>query len=342
MNISVVMVGVAICFILSIIVTGMLKQYALNHSLIDVPNERSSHLISTPRGGGLSIAMAILISTVILFISGRLQNDVTLAIGIGGFIVSAIGWIDDHRHIPVIWRALTYTIAAILAVYCLGWVDKIWLGIYFLPVGWIGSVLAIVWIVWMTNLYNFMDGTDALAAIESISVGLFAGILFWLEGQYGVAVVCFIIVASSCGFLYWNWSPAKIFMGDVGSCTLGFCFGVLTVIGEVECTVPFAVWFILLSIFICDTTLTLLMRIIKREKWLNAHCSHAYQRWLQMGASHKRLALSVLFINVLILWPMATMAYVWDEYSYHIAVFSIVLMSVIWGIIQMHYHRDYS
>ena len=152
-------------------------------------------------------------------------------------------------------------------------------------------------------------------------------------------MVCFVILASSCGFLFWNWPPAKIFLGDVGSCTLGFCFGVLAVIGEVEGSVSLAVWVILLSIFICDATLTLLMRIIKGEKWHNAHCSHAYQRWVQMGASHKRLALSVLLINIMILWPMAAIAFVWDEYSYYIAAASIFLISVLWGSIQVHYHN---
>jgi len=338
MDISVVILGLAGCLIFSAIVTGLLQKYALSRLLIDIPNERSSHLTPTPRGGGLSIVLAILLCIGVLFLTGQLQKDIAIALGIGGFFVSLIAWIDDHRHIPAFWRAMAYAIAAVFSVYCLGGFNHLKLGSYLLPLGMIGNVLAVVWIIWMTNLYNFMDGTDALAAIQAMCVGLLAGILFWLEGQYGVAMVCFVIFASSCGFLFWNWPPAKIFLGDVGSCTLGFCFGVLTMIGEIEGTIPFTVWFILLSIFICDATLTLLMRIIKGEKWHNAHCSHAYQRWVQMGTSHKRLALSVLLINVMILWPMATMAFVWDEYSYYIAVTSLFLISVLWGSIQVHYH----
>ena len=187
-----------------------------------------------------------------------------------------------------------------------------------------------------------MDGTDGLAAIEAMCVSLFVGVLFWLEGQYGIAMLCFVILASNCGFLFWNWPPAKIFMGDAGSCTLGFCFGVLTVIGEIKGTIPFAVWLILLSIFICDATLTLLMRVIKGGKWYQAHKSHAYQRLVQLGMSHKNLALNLLLINVMILWPMAHMAFVWGEYSYYIAAASILLISVLWGAIQVHYHRSYS
>ena len=131
-------------------------------------------------------------------------------------------------------------------------------------------------------------------------------------------------------------------MGDVGSCLLGFTFGVLSIISEKGGEITFAIWLILLAVFIGDATLTLMMRLIKREKWYNAHRSHAYQRWVLMGASHKKIALSVSLINVVILWPMAYMAYIWSEYSYHIAFVSLFLISVLWGVIQVHYHRGYS
>jgi len=342
MDILVIIVGLTGSFIFSVIATGLLEKYALRRLLIDVPNERSSHTRPTPRGGGLSIAFVILMAIGLLFFGGWLPMEFALALGVGGLIVVVVGWIDDHRHIPALWRAMAYGVAAILAVYCLGGFSYHWLGLSFLPLGVIGSVLVVIWIIWMTNLYNFMDGTDALAALQAICVGLLAGVLFWLEGQFGVAMICFVIVTSNFGFLFWNWPPAKIFMGDAGSCTLGFYFGVLTLIGEIQGSVPLTVWFILLSIFICDATLTLLMRVIKGEVWYQAHKSHAYQRLAQLGVSHKKLALSVLLINVMILWPMATMAFVWDEYSYYMAAASILLISVLWGAIQVHYHRHYS
>jgi len=334
--------GLAGFFFFALIITGLVRKYALKNALIDIPNERSSHSIPTPRGGGLSIALSILLVIGLLFFGEWIPMDFALALGIGGLIVVITGWIDDHRHIPAHWRAMAYGASAVLAVYCLGGFNHLRLGSSLLPLGVMGSVLAVVWIVWMTNLYNFMDGTDALAAIQAMCVGLLAGILFWLEGQYGLATVCFVMSASSGGFLFWNWPPAKIFMGDAGSCSLGFCFGVLAVIGEIQGSVPFTVFFILLSIFICDTTLTLLMRVFANEKWYQAHKAHAYQRLVQLSISHKKLALSVLLINVMMLWPMATIAFVWDEYSYYIAAVSILLMSVLWGAIQVHYHRNYS
>jgi len=213
-----VIVGMAGGLIFSVIVTGLLQKYALHRLLIDVPNERSSHLIPTPRGGGLSIVFAVLLCVSVLFLTGQLHKDIAIALGIGGFIVSVIGWIDDHRHIPALWRAIAYGIAAALSIYSLGGFNNSQFGLSLLPLGLLGSVLAVVWVVWMTNLYNFMDGTDALAATQATCVALLAGVLFWLEGQYGVAMICFMILASSCGFLFLNWPPAKIFMGDAGSC----------------------------------------------------------------------------------------------------------------------------
>ena len=339
MDISIVLMGLVACFIFSIVVTGFLQKYALKHSLIDIPNERSSHLMPTPRGGGLSIVIPVLLCIGVLFLTAQLDRNIALALGLGCFFVACVGWIDDHQHIPANWRALLYGIAAVLAVYFLNESDDFQSVFHQLPFAIVSSFLIVIWIVWMTNLYNFMDGTDALAAIQTICTSLLVGVLFWLQGQYGLATVCFVIVASSCGFLYWNWSPAQIFLGDVGSCSLGFCFGVLAVIGEIQGSVPFTVFFILLSIFICDTTLTLLMRVFANEKWYQAHKSHAYQRLVQLGMSHKKLAINLLLINVMILWPMASMALVWDEYSYYIAAASIFLISILWGSIQMHYHR---
>ena len=213
MDISIVLMGLVACFIFSIVVTGFLQKYALKHSLIDIPNERSSHLMPTPRGGGLSIVIPVLLCIAVLFLTAQLDRNIALALGLGCLFVASVGWIDDHQHIPAKWRALFYGIAAVLVVYFLGGINHFQSGISSLLHGLIGSSLAVIWIIWMTNLYNFMDGTDALAAIQAMCVGLLAGILFWLEGQYAVAMVCFVIFASSCRFLFWNWPPAKIFMG---------------------------------------------------------------------------------------------------------------------------------
>ena len=340
MDILIVTVGLIACFIFSIAVTGLLQKYALKHSLIDVPNERSSHLMPTPRGGGLSIVIPVLICIAVLFLTAQIEKDIAIALGIGCFFVASVGWIDDHQHIPANWRALLYGIAAVLAVYFIVESDNFQSVFSHLPFGIMISFMIVIWVVWMTNLYNFMDGTDALAAIQTICTSLLVGVIFWLEGQYGLATVCFVISASSCGFLFWNWPPAKIFMGDVGSCSLGFCFGVLAVIGEIQGSVPLIVVFILLSIFICDTTFTLLMRIFANEKWYQAHKSHAYQRLVQLGMSHKKLAIIIFFVNVSVLWPLAWIAYQQQDLAFYLASLVGVIMATSWGMIQIKYHNS--
>lgn len=340
MDITVVIMGLLVSFAFSISVTGLIQKYAIKHSLIDVPNERSSHSIPTPRGGGLSIIIPVLLCIVILLLIEQLDRNIALALGTGCFFVASVGWIDDHEHIPANWRALLYGIAAVLAVYFLAESDNFQSVFHYQSFGIVSNFLIVIWIVWMTNLYNFMDGTDSLAAIQTICTALIVGVIFWLEGQHGLATVCFVISASSCGFLYWNWPPAEIFMGDVGSCPLGFCFGVLAVIGEIQGSVSFTVFFILLSIFICDTTLTLLLRIFTNEKWYQAHKSHAYQRLVQLGISHKKLAIVILFVNVAILWPLAWVAYQKQDLAIYIASLAGLLMAILWGMIQIRYHNS--
>ena len=265
----------------------------------------------------------------------------SIAFGGGGMIVSMIGWLDDHKDISITFRIIGYTMASIWSIYWIGGLESITLGEHLIVLHNVGATLAVLGLVWLTNLYNFMDGTDALAAIQAICTGIMSGILLLYSGQQGLAIFSFVIVTATTGFIFWNWPPAKIFMGDVGSCMIGFSFGLLALVGETSGTLPILVWFILLAVFICDATLTLLMRIFKREKWYSAHKSHAYQRYVQMGASHKRLALSLLLFNVMVLWPMAYIAFTWDEFAYYMVVASIFLVSVLWGCIQVRYHRTY-
>ena len=339
MNIFILITGLIIVFLFSFFTTGFIRKYSLNHALIDIPSDRSSHTVPTPRGGGLSITIPVLLCICLLFFFGWVNTEITMALGIGGLLVAVIGWIDDHKHIPALWRAVCYEIAAGWAVFCLGGLQSIKLGNYELMLGQFGSVFAVLGIVWLTNLYNFMDGTDGIAGIEAICISLFAGVLFWNIGEKGLSVICLVIMISSCGFLCWNWAPAKIFMGDVGSCLLGFCFAVLATASVKDGSIILSVWLILMAVFIVDATLTLCMRIIKGEKWYSAHRSHAYQRLVMTGVSHDKLAISILLINVMMLWPTAYAAYRWEEFSNYFVAVALLLMSAIWGSSQFYYHR---
>lgn len=320
------------------IVTGVVRRYSLKNLLIDEPNERSSHTIPTPRGGGLSIAISVLGSIVILMVFNWLPKNIGIAMLGGGCIVTIIGWLDDHSDIPALWRGTSYLIASIWAVYFIGDVEKINMGNpLVINSGLITSGLIVLSVAWLINLYNFMDGTDGIAAIQTICTGSPAGLIFWTNNQSELAIICLVIVAASLGFLVWNWSPAKIFMGDVSSCLIGFMFGVLAISGEHTSSMHTSIWFILLAVFIWDATFTLLKRLLTGEKWYAAHRSHAYQRLNQLGVSHSTLALSVLILNVSILWPLAYAAYRWDNITIYLLLFSIILMFTLWSSIQKCY-----
>ncbi len=325
--------------IISIMLTGLVRKYALSRSIIDIPNERSSHTVPTPRGGGLAIVTLLLMAIGYCYFSGKSSLEFMLALGGGTLIVAIVGWIDDHKHIPAAIRATVYALAAIWAI---TWINRefpLYNDTYGFPFGLLGCLFIVIGIVWLTNLFNFMDGTDALAGMESICACSAACFLFYLEGQFGMMLISAVIIASCCGFIFWNWPPAKIFMGDVGSCSLGFCFGILAVLSELTNSIPMTIWFILLAVFICDATFTLLMRIVRREKWYKAHKTHAYQRLVLCGMSHKKLVSLVSVINILILWPLAWLIYKDKTLTLPILSFVISLMFILWGMIQIHYYR---
>ena len=168
-------------FIVCAFLVVIVRRYALKQ-LLDHPNARSSHLIPTPRGGGLAIAIVFHAGVVGLWWLAVLPTAVSLALLGGGILIAAVGWVDDHRHVPAGVRVSVHFIAASWAVYCLGGITQLNLGSFFLPLPGIGSILAVIGIVWLTNLYNFMDGIDGIAGGQGMAVALMGGALLGLAG----------------------------------------------------------------------------------------------------------------------------------------------------------------
>jgi Fuc2NAc and GlcNAc transferase len=176
----------------------------------------------------------------------------------------------------------------------------------------------------MTNLYNFMDGIDGIAGVEAVCASGLGGLLLTWAGLGNIAAGALALTGASAGFLVWNWPPAKIFMGDVGSGFLGFVFGVLAIASARERPWLLWLWLILLSVFIVDSTVTLMRRFVADERWYDAHCSHAYQHAARRWGSHSKVTLTVAAINVIWLFPLAMGACVWPVEGPLFAVAALV------------------
>lgn len=296
---------VAVVFFAAFFLTWRLRRYALDRRLLDIPNERSSHSAPTPRGGGVAIVMSFLVALLLL---GALQQlPWTFVIGsVGaGAAVAVLGFIDDHGHIAARWRLLGQFLAASWALYWLGGLPPIVVLGYQFDLGFIGHFLAVVYLVWVLDLYNFMDGIDGLASVEAISVCLAGALLYVLLGAPGLALVPLLLAAAVTGFLFWNYPPARIFMGDAGSGFLGLLVAVLSLQAAWFKAELLWSWVILLGVFVVDATYTMLHRLVRGDKIYEAHCNHAYQHAARKYAEHRLVTLAILLINLLWLLPWA-------------------------------------
>ena len=292
--------------------TLAVQGYALRR-LLDLPNARSSHRTPTPRGGGLAIVAAFALAAVQMHGLGLLPFDWLMAL-VGALPVAAVGFWDDHGHVPARWRLLVQVAAAGWSLHWLGGLESLSLAGDSYGLGWLGLPLGLVFIAWILNLFNFMDGIDGIAGVEAITVALSAAGLAWLTPERalpGSAEAALALAAATGGFLLWNWPPAEIFMGDVGSGFIGFLLGLLAVRMASSGELSLAASLILLGVFFVDATVTLLRRMASRQRWYEAHRSHAYQHAAQRLGGHRPVTLAVLAINLGWLLPLAYAAARW-------------------------------
>ncbi len=283
-------------------------------ALLDIPNARSSHTVPTPRGGGVGIVLAFVTAVSLLSIGGVLRRDLSLALAGGGLMVAGVGLIDDRRHVAPWARMTTHFVAAIWALYWLPGAPAIQIGARTWTSGPVTNVLCLIGIVWCINLTNFMDGIDGLAATESICVLAAGGGLAAIGGHLALAWLCWALAVACCGFLVFNWHPARIFMGDAGSGFLGFVLVVLLLAHTRTERTAFWPWLILFAMFWCDAGLTLFRRALRRERLYDAHRSHAYQHAARVWG-HSKTTLAIAALNVCWLAPLAYCSYRWSVYA---------------------------
>ncbi|MEX6502169.1 MraY family glycosyltransferase [Pseudomonas zhanjiangensis] len=294
----------------SLFMTGALRRYALARSLMDIPNARSSHSVPTPRGGGVAIVVSFLLALPLMAGMSLIAWPLAWALLGAGAGIAVLGFLDDHGHIAARWRLLGHFAAAIWALFWLGGLPPVAMFGFTFDLGWFGHALAAVYLVWLLNLYNFMDGIDGIASVEAICVCLGGALLYMLLGIAGSApfaawVMPMLLAAAVTGFLFWNFPPARIFMGDAGSGFLGITLGVLSLQAAWVAPQLLWGWLILLGVFIVDATFTLLRRLLRGDKVYEAHRSHAYQYASRQIGRHLPVTLIVAGINLLWLLPIA-------------------------------------
>jgi UDP-N-acetylmuramyl pentapeptide phosphotransferase/UDP-N-acetylglucosamine-1-phosphate transferase len=264
----------ALHFAIGLAGTWLARGYAVRHALIDQPGERRSHDTPTPRGGGIAIVAALLVALAWLALSDPAGPLLYAAIGAGLLLVAGVGWFDDHRPQSPWLRLATHAVAAA----GLSW------AVFMAGGGLLAASLAFVLVLSLVNIWNFMDGIDGLAAsqagLAALGYALFAGSgpVMWL----GLA-----LLAACAGFLPFNLPRARIFLGDVGSGTLGFALAALLSMLLLEPDWDRApVLALPLCAFVIDATLTLGARMVRGDRWWMPHTQHAYQRWTRRNGRH--------------------------------------------------------
>jgi len=295
-----IVLGLVAVFGVTLAVTVGYLQVARQVGWLDRPNGRSSHTVATPRGGGVGFVLTGAVWLLICTSLHYLTTHQLFAILPGWLGLAVLGFCDDRFSLPASLRFLAQILIVAFSLYALGGFPDLITRTYSLHLGWWGSAMALFLGLWSINLFNFMDGTDGIAGVEAVFVLGIAATLLYLSGGQGLAIACFGISAALIAFLVLNWPSAKLFMGDVGSCPLGFLIFIMMLISQKATGFNPLIWFILYGVFLFDASVTLTRRLINGEKWYHAHKSHAYQRLHQSGWSHLKVLFAVIIVNILL------------------------------------------
>ena len=325
------MLSLFIFFLLAFAMTYFMRAYALKKNIIDNPNERSSHSVPTPRGGGVAVVCTYLLGLAVSIYSQQLTLQIGLTLMAAGFVIALLGFLDDHGHINSMLRLVVHFLVAIGVVMSLGGFSEV-TAFNGLQLGFIANIIAVLFLVWLLNLYNFMDGINGIASVEAITTVVSMAILYYVLNTTLNSDILWLLAACVFGFLLWNFPKAKIFMGDACSGFLGLTLGILALIALKENLALFCAWIICLGVFVVDATYTLIKRVLSGYKMYDAHRSHSYQILSRKWGSHTPVTLAVAAINLLWLFPIAymtvTQAWAYPELAVLIAYIPLLFVAI--------------
>lgn len=309
----------------SFVLTAAIRKRAIINCHLDIPNERSSHTLPTPRGAGIAIVTTFFVGLLVLLINDTVSGRDFFTLATPGLIVALIGRLDDlGRVTSAKLRLIGHFICASITVWLANGLPELPLTELIIDFGVAGDIAAVIYLVWMLNLFNFMDGIDLITGIQTFTTCLGAVILLVVSTDSDLWLLVALLAAAVFGFMYFNLPPAKIFLGDVGSGFIGFTIGAISLV--VAKDEPLIAWamIILLGVFVTDATVTLLQRLLNRENVYVAHRTHAYQHLSKKLNGHLPVSLGVGAINLLFLLPIAWLV----SESVIIPIFGLVMAYV--------------
>lgn len=314
------------------------RRYALHHGLRDLPGERRLHEHEIARGGGISIVLVMLIGIVF-----SLPLALVSVLLIAAYALCALtGWLDDHRPLSPWLKFILLAIAAGTTIAALGperlsaavtppllaQLVSDW------PLSnWLGSVVLGISLLWLINLFNFMDGSHGLTASQSL-LGCIAMIVF-AEAIPGLNALTWLLIGCLAAFLPWNFPRPLIFLGDVGSLSLGLLSGWLLLSYVAAGALHPMQALLIPGVFLVDATATLLMRMLQGEVWFKPHTRHAYQCLVQHGWGHTRVCLAYAAVNLGLVFPALWLSMRWPGYVVHIVLACFVVLTLLWSVVQL-------
>lgn len=306
-----------------------IRRWLLHAQLLDLPEARRSHAAPTPRGGGVAVVAALAVTWLVwpqLYPVGREIMALVL-------VMAGVGWLEDRHALSPAWRLALQAVATAGLLALVGGIESITVFGNSVSAVWLWSLLGGLAVLWLINLYNFMDGSDGLAAGQGVWAGLVSAGLFHAADEPGLALLAMAAAGAWAGFLVWNRPPARIFMGDSGSLALGALVGAMAVFGAISGSISVWISFMISSLFVIDATATLVARVRRGERWYTAHRQHAYQRLLDLGFSHGRVLGGYMLVNVLVVLPVVAVASGRPDLDTALALgLAAVLLGVWWAV----------
>ena len=269
--------------------TGLYRRAMLAYGRLEPPSDRGMHKVPVPSGAGAAIVAAALVLWPLRQGSGA--GDSMLLLGTVA-VLALLSWLDDRHGLSPALRLAAHATAVTLLLASLGPDQRV---LPALPLGVERVALGLAWL-WFVNLFNFMDGIDGIAGAEAVAVAAGYALVAAVAGAANpLDQLALIVAAATAGYLYWNWHPAKVFMGDTGSIALGFLLGWMMI--DLACRGLWAAAVILPLYFVADATLTLLKRLARGEKPWQPHRQHAYQRAVLGGTPPSAVVLRTAIAN---------------------------------------------